>query len=159
MSSHIKRMLRIINITPERALKEHNIPNILQFIDDTCSKVLKRILENPNNQISSQLTRVDRTRSDLLFKTNKFKTNAYRDSFVQKALRTIRDNGKTNLYINKNSTYKPNKKTKTKTLSTTSEVTSNPTGQCPYCSHKPFKGLKCLSNHIANKHSMEKTHS
>jgi hypothetical protein len=161
MSSQIKRMLRIINITPEKAEKDYNIKDISKFIDETCSKVLKRLLVNPNSQITSKLDRVNRTRSDFIFKPSKFKTIAYRDSFVQKALRTIRDNGKTNLYISKTSNNKPAKAKQKPTLnttSTTSEKTSVPSFQCPHCSHKPFKSQKWLSNHIGNKHPTTTSH-
>ncbi len=36
--------------------------------------------------------------------------------------------------------------------STTPEITSILSFQCLFCLHKPFKGKKCLNNHICNKH-------
>ena len=45
-------MLRIIEITSESAANDYKIPKIQKFIDDTCVKVLKRILMNPNSLIT-----------------------------------------------------------------------------------------------------------
>ena len=77
MITNIKRMLRIINISPEKASVKCNIPNILTLIDKTYTQVLNRIMANPNDQFPTKLTKITRARSTLQFITNKFNTKAY----------------------------------------------------------------------------------
>ena len=110
-------------------------------------------MANRNNQIRTKLTNLTCTRSNLQFKTNKFNTKAYRDSFVQITLHILRD-GEYNLYIPKQTatgTTKTLPKQHNKITPITQTIKSNPP-KCLYInSLKNDKGLnitavECTSN-------------
>ena len=76
ISSFHNRILRILNIKPEEAA-EHKIQDIHDLIDATCCKLLKRIIAEPEHQLTAKLHRTTRTRSSIGYKPNVAKTKLY----------------------------------------------------------------------------------
>jgi hypothetical protein len=145
METIMRRLLRIINITPARAKLQFNIPDIGSFIDQTCANIMQRILNDPSHPLIDKLVKSTRSNSSLLIKTSKFNRIEYRDSFVQKMIRTLRD-GETNLY-----TLRPSRKINTaKNESTKTAENKNNSLPLPIQSTKPTAtcdqcGIVCKS--------------
>ena len=66
ISSFQNRMLRILNIKPEEALK-HKFKDVHDLIDDTCCRLLKRIIAEPDHPLTAKLHRTTRSRSGIGF--------------------------------------------------------------------------------------------
>ena len=76
MSSFHKRILRILNIKPEEAAEYKLLLNMHDVNDSTCCNLLKRIIAEPDHQLTSKLHRTTRTRSSIGYKPSIAKTNA-----------------------------------------------------------------------------------
>jgi hypothetical protein len=100
MASFQNRNFRIINISPSVALSKYNVDSIEHLIENTCTKLLKRILADENHPLTQKIPRVGRSKSSFVFKNNRARTTAYANSFVQKFIRFIRD-GNDKLYTNR----------------------------------------------------------
>jgi len=93
-----RRILGIINIDQLEATTKYNILEMEALIDDTCTKLLKRIIMDPTHPITSSMSFTTSKRGVKKPKPNVAKSSKYANSFVQKYARTLRD-GATNLYI------------------------------------------------------------
>ena len=92
-----KRILRILNISQQDILDKFKIPKIDQFIDEACTKILKRITQDPAHPLTRKLASSNNRKGKLTCKASFTKSSHYTNSFVQKYLRTI-ENGATDLY-------------------------------------------------------------
>ena len=102
MSSYHTRVLRTIGISPATAKANHNLVSINELIENSCVKLLKRILEDTNHPLTSKLPRVGRSNKSFTFTTRIARTVAYQNSFVQRYTRRIRD-GCEDLYTTRKS--------------------------------------------------------
>ena len=81
----------------QKQTSKYNILPIADYIDLTCTKIMKRILGNNNHSITAKITKSTRNSS---LKPNKAKTSNYANSIVQRFIRTLRD-GSENLYTHR----------------------------------------------------------
>ncbi len=94
MASYQSNALNIIGISQTTASTRYRIKPILQRIDDTCTRILKRIIADPTHPITSELrvsTIQTRSASSCKFDVPKASTEAYRGSFLLTYLRKERD--------------------------------------------------------------------
>jgi len=98
------RILATIGASEEEASRKYNIMSVKDLIDNTCKKLLKRILADEKHPLTTRIPRVKRdTRQKFKFRPSKAKKKIYANSFVQKYLRTLRD-GWSDLYTAKTKT-------------------------------------------------------
>ena len=96
------RILKIIRITPPNAIKKYNIVSIPDLIDNTCLKLLVKILNDEYHPTTLKLTSNGSQQPlSRRYRTKIAKTEAYNNSFLQKYLRLFRD-GTTSLYKHRN---------------------------------------------------------
>jgi hypothetical protein len=95
MTSFINRLLRIIRVHPEKALAKYQIDDITTFIEKTCENILQRILNFSDHPISCKIKKWSGRSSRP--QTNRFNRVAYKNSFIQKSIRILRD-GHADLY-------------------------------------------------------------
>jgi hypothetical protein len=96
MESFQSKILRIIDISKEQALTKYNIP-ITQHLDSVCVNILKHIIADPKHPITAKLRPINsnsRSAEKFPFIIPAGKTTAYLNSFLQKYLRSIRDDPK-----------------------------------------------------------------
>ena len=98
MQSLLKRLLRSANISAPYAASTFNISSLDKFIETACVNTLSRLLADPAHPLAKKLSKSTRTTRAFPFKTGKYNSNAYRDSFVQSTLRILRD-GQRDMYI------------------------------------------------------------
>ena len=144
------RIFKIIGISPELALTKYNIQTIEELIEKTCTKLLRRILADEIHPLSMKLSKSTRKS---YYKTNKARTAAYSNSFVQKTLRIIRD-GTSDLYIMKGNSNNSTKrlealktKSENKITTTTTSKEQKPRTNCTFCSNSYIAGSG-LSIHL-----------
>ena len=85
------RCLNIIGIKADDAKNKYNIVAIEKHINTTCVKTLKKMLGNSEHPIAIKLTTTRRTISTFKFSIAIPKTEAYKNSFIQQHIKTIRD--------------------------------------------------------------------
>ena len=85
------RCLNIIGIKADDAKNKYNIVAIEEHINTTCVKTLKKMLGNSEHPIAIKLTTTRRTMSTFKFSIAIPKTEAYKNSFIQQHIKTIRD--------------------------------------------------------------------
>jgi len=85
------RCLNIIGIKADDAKNKYNIVAIEEHINTTCVKTLKKMLGNSEHPIAIKLTTTRRTMSTFKFSIAITKTEAYKNSFIQQHIKTIRD--------------------------------------------------------------------
>jgi hypothetical protein len=85
------REFKIIRISPTNAASKYNIITICNLLDKTKIRILKRVLSEADHPLTRKLPKLSRTRSYFIFKTNKARTTAISNSFVQNYIRTLRD--------------------------------------------------------------------
>jgi len=92
-------VLRILKITPDELFKKYEISSIENIIDKTCTDMLLRIISDPGHPITSKL-KVNLRATDISKKycTSTANTEAFKNTFIQKYLRLIRDKC-VNLYL------------------------------------------------------------
>ena len=137
MASFQRRILKIIGITPEYAQSRYKINTIEEHIDNTSCKLLRRILAEVDHPLTRRVPRINSKTNHTQFKTNKPKTTAYSNSFVQKYLRVIRD-GTQDLYkprsLNNYNTIKVARQPITKPpVAAISKKPKTPKEQCAIC--------------------------
>ena len=91
MSAFQNRILRIIGITPERALAQYGILDIDAQIEKACFATIDRILKNPDNALTKQLTKCTRSCFSDKFKIPRIRKKNFDKNSVNKYLRKIRD--------------------------------------------------------------------
>ena len=103
ITSFHHRILRIIGIPVAEFEDIHDI------IDENNRKLIARILAEPGHPLTRklQLTRSARSRN-AGFKPNFAKSNAYSNSFLQKYLRALNNNGISDQYTNSNKSKNSN---------------------------------------------------
>ena len=84
------RLWRIMGIDNQTA-GFHKLLPITEFIDNACERTLRRILADPNHPITSCQPRNLRPNARFPFQTRKTKKATYRNSFLQKFLRKLRN--------------------------------------------------------------------
>ena len=141
MNSFQSRILRIINISQNEAEAKYNIQPIEQYIDTICANTLKRMLNDKDHPITAKLSVNSRANTiERRFNTNIANTEQYKQSFLQKYLRYLRD-GTSNLYLPRSlSNYNTSKATNNKEIATQT-VEIKPKQTCPHCK-KSYKVLK-----------------
>ena len=167
-----KRTLKIINITPANAKLKYNLVSIAELIDNSCLKLLVKILNDENHPTTQKLTsNGNQVPIFRRFRTKIAKSEAYNNTFLQKYLRLFRD-GSTCLYKQRSiASYNTN--TSTRTRRTPSELAqplkSMPKTRekliCEYCGGQ-YKGGNGLASHQrlakkcqASKHEAELSQS
>ena len=142
-------MLDIIGITPETASEKYNLVTIEKIIDQTCVKLLKRIIEEDNHPLTSKLNKVsEKSKAKCRISSTKIRTKAYENSFVQKYLRTLR-NGVSDIYTTRLNPEKQVQRAPLKiTLSIPDVIVVIKTDQCD----KPFKAGAGIKAHIRLSH-------
>jgi ribosomal protein L37AE/L43A len=146
MSSFQNRVLRIINITPERAFAEYGILDIDDQIDKSCFQTVNRLLANENHQLTKRLaSNKSRTRANDRFhftiptaRRAKFNKNP-----VIKTLRKLRDK-RPDLYTAEN--IEPISRKRTTVVTQTPQTTAKAKEACPYCKKDGFVRLKTHLN-------------
>lgn len=148
-------MLDIIGIDAETATEKYNLGTIKQIIDQTCVKLLKRIIEEDNHPLTSKLNKVsDKSRAICRISNTKLRTKAYENSFVQKYLRTLR-NGVSDIYTTRLNPGKQTTRAPPKTVQSIPDVKFvKTTLTCPYCS-KQYKIGAGIKAHIRLSHKTE----
>ena len=148
-------MLDIIGITPEIACSKYNLGTIEKIIDQTCVKLLKRIIEEDNHPLTSKLNKVsDKSKAICRINSTKIRTKAYENSFVQKYLRTLR-NGVSDIYTTRLNPEGQTQRAPPKvTLSIPNVKTVTTTATCSYC-NKIFKAGSGIKTHIRLSHKTE----
>jgi hypothetical protein len=102
MENFQRRILKIVNLDPEIASSKFDIKTISKLIDKTNVNILANMLKDSKHPITAKLTKNNRAIStNRVYNTNLANTEAYKNSFVQKYLRVIRD-GTDNLYLPRN---------------------------------------------------------
>jgi hypothetical protein len=102
MENFQRRILKIVNLDPEIASSKFDIKTISKLIDKTNVNILANMLKDSKHSITAKLTKNNRAIStNRVYNTNLANTEAYKNSFVQKYLRVIRD-GTDNLYLPRN---------------------------------------------------------
>jgi hypothetical protein len=91
MSQFQRRVLRIINITPERALTQYGIIDIDAQIEKASTATITRILSNPEHPLTKKLTRNTRSCFTEKFKIPRVRNTKFYNNTVNKVLRKHRD--------------------------------------------------------------------
>lgn len=84
------RLWRIMGINEETTRPNKLVP-IGQYIENVCERTLTRILNDTNHPITASLPRNQRPDSKFEFLTRRARKAQYRNSFLQKFLRKIRN--------------------------------------------------------------------
>ena len=74
MAQYQRRILRIINISAADAAKHHGIISIDDHIDNTCAKIMSRILNDKDHNVTRLVEKVYRTTSVARLKIRKDRT-------------------------------------------------------------------------------------
>jgi len=87
-----ENVLRILKITPDKPFKMYEISSIENIIDKTCTDMLFRIISDPGHPITSKL-KVNHRATNISKKycTSTANTEAFKNTFIQKYIRLIRD--------------------------------------------------------------------
>ena len=164
MESLLKRLLRSANISKAHAASNYNIGSLDSFIETACVNTLSRLLADPAHPLALKLTKSTRSTRAFPFKTGKYNTNAYRDSFVQTTLRIMRD-GKRDLYTtsapsSRLSQHMPAADKATPAPKSIPKPTSKPSqSTCTQC-HRVFKSNAGLASHLrAHRRSAQHTNT
>ena len=92
MRSYHKRLLEIIGISDDVATKTYKLNSIEQLIDQSCIKLLSRVVGELQHPLTTKLNKVsDRSKAICRVKCIKASTKGYENSFVQKYIRMLRD--------------------------------------------------------------------
>jgi hypothetical protein len=147
MESFQRRILKIINLDQVLAASKFGIDCICKLIDKTNIKTMFKMLADPKHPITAKLPKNIRATSlSRTYNTNLANTETYKNSFVQKYLRFIRD-GTDNLYLPRNlKNYNTTLYTiKNNNNPTSCKVSNNSNAKlkfkCKYCLHD-FAGLQ-----------------
>ena len=147
MQSLLKRLLRSANISAPYAASTFNISSLDTFIETACVNTLSRLLADPAHPLAKKLTKSTRTTRAFPFKTGKYNSNAYRDSFVQSTLRILRD-GQRGMYITStSSTRASQQKPTTSTAPRIPNASKAATISCPQC-QRVCKSNAGLASHM-----------
>ena len=140
MSNFQRRILKIIRIEPELIACKYHISSISQLLDKTNTNIMTRIIADPDHPITSKLPINYRaTNINRRYVTNKANTEAYKNGFVQKHLRYLRD-GTGNLYLPR-SLKDYITRLLTSSTNTQKTLSIKPRLTCQHC-QKDFIGLK-----------------
>ena len=158
MDSFQSRVLKIINMTADKAKLKYNIRSISELIDHHCTQLLKRMLSNENHPLNKipYLTEWNERKGVKRIIQAKARNAPYRNSFVQKYIPAVRD-GVQGLYTKQqNSLNIPASRcntsdTPTKTANMNIKP-SKPMIKCEYCGNS-YKGIM---NHIRWQHPQQK---
>ena len=152
MRRYHRRILDIIGITTETAEKSYNLKPIEQIIDQTCVKLLKRIIDEYNHPLTSKLNKVsEKSKAICRISCTKIRTKAYENSFVQKYLRTLR-NGASDIYTTRLNPVKSIPRAPPRTMNSIPGIKAvKTTLPCPYC-QKLFKAGAGIKAHIRLSH-------
>jgi hypothetical protein len=91
MSAFQNRILRIIDITPERALAQYGILDIDAQVEKACFATIDRILQNPDHALTKKLTKCSRSCFSDKFKIPRIRKKKFDKNSVNKYLRKLRD--------------------------------------------------------------------
>ena len=95
MNRFHSRILRIINIDQEEAKSTYKLATPLDVIENTCLNIMSRILSDPSHPVTSKLPRTMRPGLSLYeYNTQRARTEAYANSFVQKFTKILRTSGR-----------------------------------------------------------------
>ena len=98
MQTFQNRILRITGLTQAEATALHNIPPILDRIDEICARTILKILADSDHPITMSLSRTSRSNQPFPFVIPRARHEHYSNTFLLKYLRFARD-GSTNLYL------------------------------------------------------------
>ena len=146
MQSLLKRLLRSANISASLAASTYNITSLDSFIEEACVNTLTRILADPCHPLARKLAKSTRTTRAFSYKTGKYNSNAYRDSFVQTTLRIMRD-GKRDLYTTSTATTRASQTSKPLQTPTAPKTNKSVPSICPHC-QRICKSNAGLTNHL-----------
>ena len=160
INSFHNRILRILKMTPEEAVKKYKLLSITDSIDKSCVNLLIKIIKEDEHPLTLKLKINERAISiNKKYIAPKANTEAYSNTFLQKYLRLLRD-GCTNLYLprsikNYNTKYNTNtsqQQLKTNISTTTTSVTqTNTLVACPHCSKLVKSGAGLSAHQRLNK--------
>jgi hypothetical protein len=99
-----RRAMNIIGVSADDARLKYNIIPVTEFIDNICTRVMSRVLANNEHPITvkykKQVLRESRSaKNGFVYRVPTCKTARYKNSFVPKYLRALRD-GRSDLYTN-----------------------------------------------------------
>ena len=149
MHSLLKRLLRSANISVPLAKTAYNISSLDTFIEEACVNTLSRILADPAHPLARKLAKSTRSTRAFPYKTGKYNSNAYRDSFVQTTLRIMRD-GTRDLYTSSTANNRANQPRAATTKQPQPPMTTankSVPSTCPHC-HRVCKSNAGLANHL-----------
>ena len=98
MDSFQNRNLRIMNLNQSEIEEKFKIPKLEAHIDNTCTQILKRIINDATHPLTRKLATSKGRKGKVKCAASMAKTTHYANSFVQKYLRTL-ENGSTDLYL------------------------------------------------------------
>ena len=98
MDSFKNRNLRIMNLTQSEIEEKYKIPKLEAHIDNTCTQILKRIINDATHPLTRKLATRKGRKGKVKCAASMVKTTHYANSFVQKYMRTL-ENGSTDLYL------------------------------------------------------------
>ena len=157
-----KKFLRIIKCTIDEAKLKFNIVPIKEYIDLSCTTILKRMLQDDEHPVTKKLDKANKpkdkkggsqqihqsqmvTRAAFKYEASKPNGEKYNNSFIPKTLRAIRDGNDdkyTGIKIVEPIPSKPSTATSTKTQPTTPNTEVHP---------KLFKCIPCGISWDTNK--------
>jgi hypothetical protein len=148
MSCFQNRVLRIINITPERALTEYGLLDIDEQLEKACFDGINRILSNPNSRLTEELPTTTRTNSLCRLRIPMVRSEKFKRNSVNKAFRRLRDS-KVDLYTSESMTPITRRRAAPSTDAEMS-ITGKPLAACRYC-EKKYVGVKIHGNKCRQK--------
>ena len=157
MDSFQSRILKIIGITPEKALSKYRIRSIEKLIDHHCTQILKRMLSNEHHPLNkiSYLSKWNERKGVKRLVQAKARTDTYRNSIVQKYIPAVRDGGVIGLYTQQQTsrTLPSSRCNSNKPLTKTTVINMQPSKLLIICEHcgKSYKGI---SQHIRLAHPL-----